>query len=116
MNYQALSYRRLNNSNINDLKSALAQGFPFVCGISIYESFESSTVAESGIVPMPDPSEKQLGGHAILCVGYNDDSKTFIMRNSWGPDWGMAGYFTLPYAYLTNINLADDFWVITKVE
>jgi hypothetical protein len=54
------------------MKGCLASGLPIVLGISVYESFESQQVARSGIVPMPANSEKLLGGHAILAVGYND--------------------------------------------
>jgi C1A family cysteine protease len=51
-----------------------------------------------------------MGGHAVLAVGYSDRDQRFIVRNSWGKDWGRAGYFTMPYAYLANRNLSDDFW------
>jgi C1A family cysteine protease len=39
----------------------------------------------------------------------------FIVRNSWGPLWGMAGYCYMPYAYLLDDNLAADFWTIRVV-
>jgi C1A family cysteine protease len=84
-------------------------------GISVYESFESLPVAKSGIVPMPTSSEKLLGGHAILAVGYHDTEQRFIMRNSWGTSWGKHGYFTIPYAYLTDPSLCDDLWTIQMV-
>jgi len=90
-------------------------GLPIVLGISVYESFESQQVAKSGVVPMPANSEKLLGGHAILAVGYNDAEQRFVMRNSWGTSWGMQGYFTIPYAYLTDSNLCDDLWMIQMV-
>ncbi len=107
-------YMRINQT-VNDLKSCLADGFPFVFGIMVYESLESDDVAKSGMVPTPGKHEKALGGHAILGVGYDDADRTFIIRNSWGSEWGMNGYFTLPYDYVLNSDLADDFWTIRWV-
>jgi C1A family cysteine protease len=66
-------------------------------------------------VPMPGTAETALGGHAVMAVGYNDASERFLVRNSWGIDWGVGGHFTIPYAYLSDRNLADDFWVIRVV-
>jgi len=58
---------------------------------------------------MPKPNEQLEGGHAVLAVGYDDANQWFIVRNSWGTGWGMKGYFTLPYSYLLDQNLSDDF-------
>ncbi|MES2253383.1 MAG: C1 family peptidase [Pseudomonadota bacterium] len=93
---------------------AIAQR-PFALGIQIYESFESAAVASTGIVPMPSATESCLGGHAVLAVGYDDEKGRLTVRNSWGPDWGDNGYFYLPYAYVTNPDLAQDFWSISKI-
>jgi C1A family cysteine protease len=100
---------------LGQMKGCLASGYPFVCGFTVCESFESTQVAQTGIVPMPASNEKVLGGHAVLAVGYDDSSQRFIVRNSWGPGWGMAGYFTVPYAYLADSHLSDDFWTIRLV-
>lgn len=100
--------------DLSQLKNALAMGFPVVFGFSVYESFESAEVAKTGTVPMPFLHEKLLGGHAVLCVGYDDAVQRVLVRNSWGEKWGMAGYFTMPYAYVSDRNLSDDFWVIRK--
>ena len=112
--HKAVSYQRLSPA-ANQLKGCLASGYPFVFGIAVYESFESARVARTGVAPMPGPKEREIGGHAILAVGYDDQQQRFIVRNSWGTTWGMKGYFTLPYAYATNPNLADDFWMIRVV-
>jgi len=107
---QITSYHRI--ETLDDMRGCLAEGFPFIFGFTVYESFESQTVAKTGIANMPKPKESVVGGHAVLAVGYNDTQKRFIVRNSWGTEWGKKGYFTMPYAYLTDRNLSDDFWTI----
>ncbi|KAG5192580.1 hypothetical protein JKP88DRAFT_173271 [Tribonema minus] len=104
-------YRAVQQS-LSALKSALASGYPVIVGIQVYESFESDDVARTGNVPMPSDGEQCLGGHAVLCVGFQDKTQTFTLLNSWG-QWGQNGFFTLPYDYLTNPDLAFDFWMIT---
>jgi len=108
---RATSYQRLVQT-LDQLKGCLAAGYPFVFGFSVYESFESKEVADTGDAPMPSPDEKLLGGHAVLAVGYDDSTQRFLVRNSWGAGWGKEGYFTLPYAYLTTHGLASDFWTV----
>ena len=84
-------------------------------GFSVYESFESQQVAETGVVPMPGPDERQLGGHEVLAVGYLEDHPDHVLvRNSWGPDWGMGGYFLMPWAYLLSTDLSSDFRTIVR--
>jgi C1A family cysteine protease len=111
---QVLSYLRLNNANLNQLQSCLAEGFPFVFGFTVFESFQ--IISKNGIMPMPTPQEKRLGGHAVMAVGYDDAKKMFIVRNSWSKNWGDQGYFYMPYSYITDTNRADDFWTIRLVE
>ena len=112
--HPAVEYSRIAQA-LSQLKSCLAAGYPFVFGFTVYESFESDAVAHSGVAPMPADGETTLGGHAVMAAGYDDASSRFLVRNSWGTGWGMGGYFTLPYAYLTDANLADDFWTIRVV-
>ncbi len=112
---KAIVYQRVVR-DLNQMKGCLASGYPFVFGFTVYESFESQSVAQSGHAPMPAPGEKVLGGHAVLAVGYDDDQEWFIVRNSWGTAWGMQGYFTLPYNYLLQRNLSSDFWTVRLVQ
>jgi C1A family cysteine protease len=114
LDHQATSYHRI--VSLREMKTCLAEGYPFVFGFTVYESFESPEVAKTGKVNMPAPKEKVLGGHAVMGVGYDDASKRFLIRNSWGTNWGLQGYFTMPYDYLADRNLSDDFWTIRALE
>lgn len=87
------------NQTETAFKEALYSNLPVMIGVVVYPSFES---APNGVVPMPAPTEAPLGGHAILLVGYDDASQTFIFRNSWGTGWGNQGYGTLPYAFVVS--------------
>jgi C1A family cysteine protease len=118
IDYRVSAYQRV--SGLQALKQALALGQPVMFGFAVYDSFESDEVAKTGRMPMPATGERMLGGHAVLAVGYNDSDSTIdvpvdhiIVRNSWGKDWGLKGYFAMPYAYVTNSNLSDDFWTLT---
>ena len=104
------SYHRI--SSLKEMLTCLAEGYPFVYGFTVYESFETERVARTGIVPMPKKTEEPLGGHAVMAVGYTEKDKRFLVRNSWGENWGMAGYFTMPFQYLET--LAGDFWTVRK--
>ena len=115
LQYRVLSYQRL-VPLLSQLKGCLASGYPFVFGFTVYESFESPQVARTGHASLPGAGERAIGGHAVAAVGYQDAKQWFLIRNSWGNRWGLKGYFTLPYAYLTDENLASDFWTIRVVE
>ncbi len=115
LKHKAIAYHRVTRS-LDLMKGCLAEGYPFVFGFSVYESFESQETAQTGVLNLPKPKEQLLGGHAVLAVGYDDAQKRFIVRNSWGANWGQAGYFTIPYDYLLNENLSDDFWTVRTVK
>ena len=112
--HQVTSYQRIDT--LDEMRMCLADGFPFVFGFTVYESFESPIVAETGKLNMPEQTERVLGGHAVLAVGYDDGTKQFIVRNSWGTGWGLKGYFTIPYDYLANHDLSRDMWTIRRGE
>ena len=111
---RAISYQSV-VPNLNQMKGCLASGYPFIFGFTVYESFESEEVARTGRAPMPSGAERAIGGHAVMAVGYEDGHQWFVVRNSWGDGWGMAGYFTLPYSYLLQPDLTRDFWTIRLV-
>ena len=107
-------YLRLDQSP-SALLTCLASGNPFVFGFSVYESFQSPRVGDTGTVRMPRPGEPLVGGHAVVACGYDLEARRFLVRNSWGPGWGQEGYFTMPFEYLIDPALAADFWTIRQV-
>jgi C1A family cysteine protease len=109
--HRITEYARVEQSAYQ-IKTVLASGFPIVFGMSVYDSFLGDAVASTGVVPMPTAAESCQGGHAVLAVGYDDDKQAVLVRNSWGADWGLGGYFWLPYDYITNTGLASDLWVV----
>merc|ERR1712113_608188 len=100
--------------DINDMKHCLFQGFPFVFGFWVYESFRN--INSSGMMPMPSSGEYIAGGHAVCAVGYDDVREVLIVRNSWGRGWGDNGFFYMPYRFVTDRNDVFDAWCIQWVQ
>ncbi len=98
--------------DIVHMQSCLAEGFPFIFGFTVYQSFLSNAVAKSGICPMPRVGEQIVGGHAVCVVGFSNQKQMVKVRNSWSKDWGQKGYFWMPYNYILDRNLCDDFWTM----
>lgn len=105
-------------TDLDAWRHCLAEGLPIIFGISLFKSFDQHR--RPGVVPMPsarESSRESHGGHAMLCVGYSDPDKLFIVRNSWGPDWGDGGYCYIPYGYLTSDKFnSGDSWIIKQLE
>jgi C1A family cysteine protease len=106
-NYRILSYAAV-GSDRESIKTAIFQTGPVLTGIMVWESFEKT--GENGIVTMP--IGKQLGGHALVIVGYN--TLGFICKNSWSPYWGRDGYCTIPYDIWDVITLKET-WSIVDI-
>jgi len=111
LTHHATQYHRV-YASVSALKAVLAQGHPVAFGAALYESFEGDDVMSTGVVPMPEPGESQLGGHAMTVVGYDDARMALLVRNSWGDSWGDEGHGWLPYAYVA-AGMVSDCWVIT---
>ena len=106
---KSLLYSAVNQTEYS-LNHAIYHGYPIVFGFKVYENFENDTVATTGVMAMPVGSD--IGGHCVVIVGYDDDKRVYRIRNSWGPQWGLQGYFDMPYEYMLRADLANDFWII----
>lgn len=116
LKYEAITYENIDNTNKQLLVNALLEGFPIAFGIVVYNSFISEQVAGNGIVPMPAPGEPIAGGHAMIIVGYSTEYDSFIVRNSWGTDWGQNGYCRIPADYICSSRYSSDFWVVNLIK
>ena len=95
--------------------SCLDEGYPFVFGLRLTKSFNQI----GGLVPIPEAGESVLGkhsNHAMLCVGYNKKEKIFIVRNSWGSEWGDGGYCYIPFDYMTSNDMMLGAFTIRSVD
>lgn len=95
-----------------EMKACLAGGDPFIFGFTVFQSYESGHVEQTGNVPLPSRGERQLGGHDVLIIGYSEDDQVYYFLNSYGTSWGQGGFGTIPFAYAHNPQLASDFWTI----
>jgi hypothetical protein len=120
--YKCNRVRQLPPRNVDGIKRTLLRQRLVGIGIPVYKSWmQSAVVRKYGNITMPIPGEvPEAIGHAVALAGYEDDPQFagggyFIVRNSWGLNWGTAsplgsGYGTLPYRYLAQFNW--DAWCI----
>jgi len=113
-----LGYYRLIDGKLADMLACLAEGYPFMFGMSVYPAFVSTTVAKTGIVPAPGVKERTIGGHCMTCVGWKliNNIQYFIVLNSWGVNWGDKGYCYIPFSYMSDPNQTNDLWTIRLEE
>jgi C1A family cysteine protease len=112
--HKVIRYYRLSNVDMSQMLDTLKQGYPFVCGITLYSGWNQVSV--TGALNLPDLAhgETRLGGHGVMVVGNIAPIERCIVRNSYGSAWGNQGYFTIPYSYLTNPGLCGDLWTIRR--
>jgi C1A family cysteine protease len=132
-NYKATRYFRLDSfgmspaTKLQNIKTYIAAGFPAMFGFTVYASY-SQARTNGGKFPFPVATgESVVGGHAVVAVGYDDTMQitnttngstttgAFLIRNSWGTDWGNSGYGWIPYEYVLK-GQANDFWSLISAE
>ncbi len=112
--HKVTSYHAISDGDIETMKSAIASGFLVGFGFQVYSYMLSDAMAKSGVLSLPAKGESLEGGHAVALCGYDDAKGAFLVRNSWGRDWALDGYFWMVYEYVDNPRLSSDFWVINS--
>lgn len=106
------SYRRSRPELLELIKTMATMGMPPIFGFTVYNFGD-----EEGNFPMPKEGDRVYGGHAVMCVGFDDNhtvdgtNGALRIRNSWGTGWGASGYGWLPYGYVLQ-GLTRDWWTI----
>jgi len=106
------SYHAVSNGDIETMKSVLYSGYLVGFGFRVFEYMLSLDMAQKGILTRPGRNEVEVGGHAVTLVGYDNSKQAFLVRNSWGANWGIGGYYWMAYDYVGDPNLSSDFWVV----
>ena len=110
LKYKTGAYHRV--GSLSDFLRCLADStpWPVTVGFTVYESFMSQQVADTGVTPIPKPGEQQQGGHEVLCLGYDQTKQLALIQNSWGNSWGQRGYFWMPFEVIGSPD--TDLWMV----
>ena len=92
-----ISYATVNG--ITNMLEVLNLGYPIVIGMETYEGFMELDQTNS-VISMPELDSEMLGGHAMTIVGYSLPHQQFLVKNSFGEDWGADGYCWMPFDYV----------------
>ena len=112
-----LDYNLPQEEIIIELKKVLVRGYPIIFGFNVYESFESEWLND-GIMPIPEPYEDTNTSHCVVAIGYDDEKQSFLIRNSWGVEWGIStdgGHFYIPYSFIADEENAYEFKILQGV-
>jgi len=121
---RAIKYQRIVPDGLGaPIRTAVHAHHPIAFGFSVPSCFENgSWEPKTEVLPVPGPSEKFIGGHAVDIVGWDFSRKRFKkndaveIRNSWDTSWGDDGYFWMDAAWFSpSSGLTSDFWVISQV-
>ena len=111
------------DKNRDTLRSAVAEGYPVVISLRLFDAFDH--IGSDGMVPVPSKEDKPLqreqredgapSYHAMVICGYDDKNEVFLVRNSWGERFGKKGYCFIPYAYMCDREFLNCAYIITEV-
>ncbi len=93
-----------------NVRKALLDG-PLMTTMTVYEDF---MFYKEGIYQYV--TGVKLGGHAVTLVGYDDANDAWIVRNSWGQDWGEDGYFRIKRNDPSGVGRSGDRMMIDGLE
>ena len=97
--------------NWEQIQLLMVEGKTIMVGGSVYESFVKAE--HSGVVPMPKPGEDLLGGHIVNLIAIDREQEIVVALGNMGPEFGDRGRLKIRDAYIRNLSICRDFFVLT---
>lgn len=118
-NFEAVSYGILDVHNfllkkpippdVLEIKEAVLRYGSISCAVTVTSQF----LHYKGGVFTGDSNPGKVN-HAVNIIGWDDDKGAWLIRNSWGPEWGEDGYMWIKYG--ANYIGSFSSWVEAKLE
>lgn len=112
--FEAVQYARLGSTD--EVKATVSGGLPVMFASDIGMSYFDEAARTGRMPAMGSIEGGRPCAHAMLIVGYDEDDKTWLVRNSWGESYGERGYLRIPYDLFNRHVWNDDMWVIGALE
>lgn len=96
--YKIRNFERiwLRGGDINYLKGLLLQGYPILFAMNTKSDFQR---LGTSVLNATTNTGTNMGGHAMVVMGYDDSKHAFKVLNSWGQSFGDQGMFWFDYDY-----------------
>ena len=101
--------------NHTAITSALTAGYPVAISLRVFDSFGQQN---KGFIFLPteaELNEEDEHYHAMVIVGYLKESPVYIVRNSWGTNFGDKGYCYIPFSYIDNTTLCKQACIVSEI-
>jgi len=110
-NYRGVEFAEIAKGT--PLTHVLARGIAAVIAVTLPREAYNAADA-TGVMALPEGggNAHQHGNHSMVAVGYDLAQKAYIIRNSWGENWGKGGYFMMPFAIFEQASQAGQTWAI----
>ncbi len=82
-------------ASVADIKEAMCKYGPIAASVSVTSLFQN--YASGVFFEFASNYNSPASNHAVLLVGWDDDKGAWLMKNSWGEDWGEDGYMWIKY-------------------
>jgi len=92
-------WRQVNVMDIKEVKAQVNAGYPVVIGAALDEGFKAAKTEGGNEYVWRSVIGNNIGGHAMLVVGFDDSRNAFKVMNSWGSLWGNNGYCWIDYSF-----------------